>query len=201
MKRRPDSPWTSHCIRFGFTKNRVLPLPEPPMTNTFLFRDGLGVFGAVVHGEAFRLGQENVVIKHRVDVRGDIFGAAPTGTAVFYAFAVFLGVLALAVHQSDTMPPHRPCPPPDRTGGSWGRHFQRQKKSRLQGARAFPTSPPQPPAGRSVPACQTGKQTADMVRWTGFVFLLLASQRQPPFLDFLLGPLLRLGRSLLFQGG
>ena len=59
---------------------------------------GLGVFGAVVHGEAFRLGQENVVIKHRVDVRGYIFGAAPPGTAVFYASAVFLGVLALAVH-------------------------------------------------------------------------------------------------------
>ena len=37
----------------------------------------LGVFGPVVHGEAFRLRQENVVIENRVDVRGYIFGAAP----------------------------------------------------------------------------------------------------------------------------
>lgn len=38
---------------------------------------GLGVFGPVVHGEAFRLGQEDVVVKHRVDVRGYIFRPAP----------------------------------------------------------------------------------------------------------------------------
>ena len=59
---------------------------------------------------------------------------------------------------SAAVPPHRPRPPPDRTGGSWGRRFQRQGKSRPQGAAAFPTSPPQPPAGRSVPACRTGTQ-------------------------------------------
>ena len=59
---------------------------------------GLGVFGPVVHGEAFRLGQEDVVVKHRVDVRGYIFGASPTGAAVLEAPAVFLGVLAFAVH-------------------------------------------------------------------------------------------------------
>ena len=59
---------------------------------------GLGVFGPVVHGEAFRLGQEDVVVKHRVDVRGYIFGASPTGAAVLDAPAVFLGVLVLAVH-------------------------------------------------------------------------------------------------------
>ena len=30
-------------MRLGFTKNRVLPLPEPPITSTFLFRAVLGV--------------------------------------------------------------------------------------------------------------------------------------------------------------
>ena len=30
------------CIRFGLTKNRVLPEPEPPMTMTFLFLAYLG---------------------------------------------------------------------------------------------------------------------------------------------------------------
>ena len=40
---------------------------------------------------------------------------------------------------SAAVPPHRPRPPPDRTGGSWGRRFQRQGKSRPQGAAAFPT--------------------------------------------------------------
>ena len=35
----------SHCIRFGFRKNRVLPLPEPPITSTFLFRAVFGFFG------------------------------------------------------------------------------------------------------------------------------------------------------------
>ena len=29
----------------GLTKNRVLPLPEPPMTRMFLFRAYLGFFG------------------------------------------------------------------------------------------------------------------------------------------------------------
>src|SRR5699024_8597396 len=33
-----------------------------------------------------------------VDVRGNLFGRPPTGAAVFLALAVFLGVLAFAVH-------------------------------------------------------------------------------------------------------
>jgi len=58
----------------------------------------LGVFGPVVHGEPFRLRQQNVVVKVGVDVRGNVFGRPPTGAAVFLALAVFLGVLAFAVH-------------------------------------------------------------------------------------------------------
>ena len=63
-----------------------------------LIPGGLGVFGPVVHGEPFRLGQEDVVVKVGVDIGGYILGAAPSGRAVFLALAVFLGVLALAVH-------------------------------------------------------------------------------------------------------
>jgi len=33
------------CMRFGFTKNLVLPLPEPPITNTFLFLAYFGFLG------------------------------------------------------------------------------------------------------------------------------------------------------------
>ena len=58
----------------------------------------LGVFGPPGHGQAFGLGQQDVVFKLGVDVRGNVFGGAPSGRAVFLAFAVLLGVLALAVH-------------------------------------------------------------------------------------------------------
>ena len=34
-----------HCMMLGFTKNLVLPLPEPPMTSTFLLRAYCGFLG------------------------------------------------------------------------------------------------------------------------------------------------------------
>ncbi len=34
-----------HCMSDGFTKNRVLPLPEPPITRMFLFLAYFGCFG------------------------------------------------------------------------------------------------------------------------------------------------------------
>ena len=34
-----------HWSRLGLTKNRVLPLPDPPMTRIFLFRAYLGSLG------------------------------------------------------------------------------------------------------------------------------------------------------------
>ena len=58
----------------------------------------LGVFGPPGHGQAFGLGQQDVVFKLGVDVRGNVFGGAPPGRTVFLALAVLLGVLALAVH-------------------------------------------------------------------------------------------------------
>ena len=58
----------------------------------------LGVFGPPGHGQAFGLGQQDVVFKLGVDVGGNILGGAPPGRTVFLALAVLLGVLALAVH-------------------------------------------------------------------------------------------------------
>ena len=66
----------------------------------------LGVFGPPGHGQAFGLGQQDVVFKLGVDVRGNVFGGAPPGRTVFLALAVLLGVLALAVH--DEPDSHRP---------------------------------------------------------------------------------------------
>ena len=58
----------------------------------------LGVFGTVGHHEPLGLGENDVVLKLRIDVRGDILGLAPTGRAVFQILAEFLGVFALDVH-------------------------------------------------------------------------------------------------------
>ena len=58
----------------------------------------LGVFGTVGHHEPLSLGENDVVLKLRIDVRGDILGLAPTGRAVFQILAEFLGVFALDVH-------------------------------------------------------------------------------------------------------
>ena len=66
----------------------------------------LGVFGPPGHGQAFGLGQQDVVFKLGVDVGGNVFGGAPSGRAVFFALAVLLGIFALAVH--DEPDSHRP---------------------------------------------------------------------------------------------
>ena len=65
-----------------------------------------GVFGPPGHGQAFCLGQQDVVFKLGVDVGGNVLGGAPPGRAVFFTLAVFLGVLAFAVH--DEPDSHRP---------------------------------------------------------------------------------------------
>src|SRR5699024_3919942 len=54
----------------------------------------LGVLGAAGHGEAFGLGQNDVILEHRVDVGGNIVMGAPSGRAVLHVVAVLLGVFA-----------------------------------------------------------------------------------------------------------
>ena len=58
----------------------------------------LGVFGPPGHGQAFGLGQQDIVFKLGVNVGGNVLGGAPSGRAIFFTLAVFLGVLAFAVH-------------------------------------------------------------------------------------------------------
>ena len=83
----------------GLTKNRVLPLPLPPMTRMFLFRAYLGIFRAAGHGELFRLGQRNVPVGNRIDIGGNIGRRAPSCAAVLNALAIFLCILALGIHR------------------------------------------------------------------------------------------------------
>ena len=120
---------------------------------------GLGVFGPVVHGEAFRLGQE-VLLSNT----GSMYGAislGPPQRALPYStprryFLAFL-LLQYTISRSATAPAT-----PTARSNRWklGAALSKAREKRPQGAIAFPTSPPQPPAGRSVPACRTGKQTA-----------------------------------------
>ena len=57
----------------------------------------LWLLRAAVHRQPFRLREQHIVLKNRVDVGLYIFGFAPTCRAVLHAFAVFLRVLAFDV--------------------------------------------------------------------------------------------------------
>ena len=58
----------------------------------------LGVFGPPGHGQAFGLGQQDIVFKLGVDIGRNVLGGAPPGRTVFFTLAVLLGILAFAVH-------------------------------------------------------------------------------------------------------
>ena len=64
----------THCIRLGFTKNRVLPLPEPPITSTFLFRAVLGSLGL-----PFIVSRSVCVSRMLFSNTGSIYGAMSFG--------------------------------------------------------------------------------------------------------------------------
>ena len=61
----------------GFHKKSRLAAAGTADHQNILISRGFGVFGPVVHGEPFRLRQQNVVVKVGVDVRGNIFGRPP----------------------------------------------------------------------------------------------------------------------------
>ena len=64
----------THCIRLGFTKNRVLPLPEPPITSTFLFRAVLGSLGRL-----FMVRRSVWVRRMLLSNTGSMYGAISLG--------------------------------------------------------------------------------------------------------------------------
>ena len=55
------------------------------------------IFGAVVHGQALSLGEDDVVLEYRVDIRRDVLMRAPAGAAVLHILAKLLCVLAFDV--------------------------------------------------------------------------------------------------------
>ena len=65
----------------------------------YIFVSGiLGILGSIGHHQPLRLGQKDIVLKHRIDEGLDILCGAPPGAAVFHVFAVLLRVLALDVY-------------------------------------------------------------------------------------------------------
>ena len=56
-----------------------------------------GVFGAIVHGQTFRLSEENILGEHRVDIGRDVFLRPPAGRAVLLVFPILFRVLAFNV--------------------------------------------------------------------------------------------------------
>ena len=57
----------------------------------------LRLLRAAVHHQPFRLCEQHIVFKHRVDVRAYIVGAAPSRAAVLHATAIFLRIFAFDV--------------------------------------------------------------------------------------------------------
>jgi len=64
-------------MMLGLMKKRVLPLPEPPMTSTFLFRAFFGIRRTAAHGQALRLGQDDVVPRVSVHERRNVAWLSP----------------------------------------------------------------------------------------------------------------------------
>ena len=58
---------------------------------------GFGIRRPIIHGQAFRLGEDEIVCEHRVNIGLYVSLGAPTGGAVFHVLPEFLCVLALDV--------------------------------------------------------------------------------------------------------
>ncbi len=94
------------CDHVGTVELHELRLhKEPRLTGTgaaddqHVFIPGrLGVFGAAVHRQPLRLGQDDVVPEVRVHIGLDVLRCSPAGGAVFRVFAELLGVLAPDIH-------------------------------------------------------------------------------------------------------
>ena len=58
---------------------------------------GFGIRRPIIHGQACRLGEDDIVCEHRGNIRRYVSLGAPTGGAVFHVLPEFLCVLALDV--------------------------------------------------------------------------------------------------------
>lgn len=71
-------------VLLGRTLHQIGLQPKPRLTgagtadNQHVFVPcGTGIGGTVVHGQAFRLGENDVILKSRIDIRGNVGSSAP----------------------------------------------------------------------------------------------------------------------------
>ena len=71
-------------VLLGRTLHQIGLQPKPCLTgagtadNQHVFVPcGTGIGGTVVHGQAFRLGENDVILKGRIDIGGDVGGGTP----------------------------------------------------------------------------------------------------------------------------
>ena len=71
-------------VLLGRTLHQIGLQPKPRLTgartadNQHVFVPcGTGIGGTVVHGQAFRLGENHVILKGRIDIGGDVGSSAP----------------------------------------------------------------------------------------------------------------------------
>jgi len=71
-------------VLLGSTLHQIGFQPKPCLTgagtadNQHVFVPcGTGIGGTVVHGQAFRLGENHVILKSRINVRGNVGGGSP----------------------------------------------------------------------------------------------------------------------------
>ena len=92
-------------ILFRCALHQVRFEPEPGFTgatatnnqHVFITRCS-GVSGTVVHGQALRLGEYDVILKLRVHIRSDILSGSPSGRAIFQILAKLLSVFAFHIY-------------------------------------------------------------------------------------------------------
>ena len=152
-------------MRLGFTKNLVLPLPEPPITSTFLFRAVLGSLGRL-----FMVRRSVCVRRMLLSKTGSMYGAislGPPHRALPYSSPLryFLAFLPL---QYTIRPQGGGTGDADqqvKAVEAGGRIFKGCRKSARKVQQLFPTGRPLLPAGTPGPACRTGTQTVDRAGW------------------------------------
>ena len=90
-------------ILLGCALHQIWFQPDPGLTGTraaddknILISGSFGICWPVVHGQAFCLGEDDVISKHRVDIGLDVLSCTPPGRAIFHVLSEFLCVLALS---------------------------------------------------------------------------------------------------------